>query len=76
MGNNYVHAKAPGKFTKNCYGIVTIMLQYAHCGVKQFGWASIDFGLKRLVVKGFYGTEGGFGIIKLLKIGFGGKALC
>jgi hypothetical protein len=52
------------------------MLQYAHCGVKQFGWASIDFGLKRLVVKGFYGTEGGFGIIKLLKIGFGGKALC
>lgn len=69
-------AKTTGQFTNYCYGIVTVMLQKAHSGMGICVWASIDSGLKMLAGKGFQGTTGGFGIIKMLKIGFGGKGLC
>jgi hypothetical protein len=52
------------------------MLQKARRGATSCVWASIDFGSEMLVGKGFQGTVGGFGIIKMRKIGFGGKGLC
>jgi hypothetical protein len=38
-------------------------------------WASIDLTWETLLDKGFQGMMRVFGIIKMLKIGFGGKGL-